>query len=203
MHRVMERMHLNAIEVWEWALERGIPVSRTLLDDARRSPDVVPPMWELLEAGGVHRDVEGEDKASTLASMVNLIPMPADADRGHMLAILEAREAMGSTGIGNGIAIPHVRNPILLAVGRPQVSLFLLRHPVDFESVDDLPVHAIFLVISSTVPVHLRILAQLGYILRDPGLRELLQRKAATDEILARIRELEPPPSHGAAGAKR
>jgi PTS system nitrogen regulatory IIA component len=135
--------------------------------------------------------------------MVNLIPMPADADRGHMLAILEAREAMGSTGIGNGIAIPHVRNPILLAVGRPQVSLFLLRHPVDFESVDDLPVHAIFLVISSTVPVHLRILAQLGYILRDPGLRELLQRKAATDEILARIRELEPPPSHGAAGAKR
>ncbi len=158
---------------------------------------------ELLESGGVHRDVAGDDKTSTLASMVSLIPLPAGEDRGHMLAILEAREAMGSTGIGDGIAIPHVRNPILLHVGKPQVSLFLLRHPVNFDSVDGLPVHAIFLVVSTTVPVHLRILAQLAYALRDPGLRELMQRQAGTEEILARIRELEPPPAASPSGAKR
>ena len=203
VHRIMERQHLNAIEVWEWAVERGVPVSRRLFEDARRSPDAVPPLWALLESGGVHRDVAGDDKTSTLASMVNLIPLPAEEDREHILAILEAREAMGSTGIGDGIAIPHVRNPILLHVGTPQVSLFLLRHPVDFDSVDSLPVHAIFLVISTTVPVHLRILAQLAYALRDPGLRELMQRQAGTEEILARIRELEPPPAASPSGAKR
>jgi PTS system nitrogen regulatory IIA component len=193
VHRVSEQLHLNAIEAWEWALEHGVPVSRRLLDEARRAPDVVPSLSLLLETGGIHRDVEGADKAATLASIVQRIPLPPDEDRDHMLAILEAREAMGSTGIGNGIAIPHVRNPILLHVERPQVSLFLLAHAVDFDSVDNLPVHAIFLVVSSAIPVHLRILAQLGFVLHDPALRALLQDRAGSDAILARIRELEAP----------
>jgi nitrogen PTS system EIIA component len=196
VHRVSERLHMNAIEVWEWAVERGIPVSRKLLDEARRTPDAVPPLSSLLESGGVHRDIGGEDKPSTLAHMVQQIPLPPDADREHLLAVLEAREAMGSTGIGDGIAIPHVRNPILLHVNRPQVSAFLLRTPVDFDAIDAQPVHTIFLVISSTVPGHLKILAQLGYLLRDASLRDLFRRQAPTDAILAHIRALE----HAAGG---
>jgi PTS system nitrogen regulatory IIA component len=191
VHRVSERLHLNAIEVWEWAVERGIAVSRDLLDEARRSPDAMPPLSQLLEAGGVHRDVGGEDKASTMAQMVQRIPLPPDSDRDHLLAILEAREAMGSTGIGDGIAIPHVRNPILLHVSRPQVSVFLLRRPVEFDAIDGLPVHTIFLVISATIPGHLRILSQMGFLLKDPALRQLFRRQAPTDEILARVLELE------------
>jgi nitrogen PTS system EIIA component len=197
VHRVSERLLLNAIEVWEWALERGIPASRRLLDEARRAPEEVPSIDRLLAAGGLHRDVEGTDKHSTFAAMVARIPLPAEVDREHLVAIIEAREAMGSTGIGDGIAIPHVRNPILLHVDAPQVSLFLLRHPVDFDSVDGQPVHAIFLVISPTIPAHLRILAQLGFVLRDPGLRELLRRQAPSEEILERVRTLEPPAAGG------
>ena len=41
VHRVNERLHCNAIELWEWALENGIPVSRTLFDQARAHPDAV------------------------------------------------------------------------------------------------------------------------------------------------------------------
>lgn len=190
VHRVNERQHLNAIEVWEWAVEQGIPVSRTLLDQARKVPEKVPPLAELLEAGGIHRDVEGTDKDAVLASIVGRLPLPADVDRDHLLAVLEAREAMGSTGIGDGIAIPHVRNPILLHVSRPLVALFLLKRPVDFDSIDGKPVHAVFLVISSSVPAHLRILAELGLALRDAELRELLQARAADDRIRDRVREL-------------
>ncbi len=190
VHRANERLHLNAIEVWEWAVEQGIPVSRSLLDAARRSPDEVPPLQTLLTTGGVHRDVEGADKPTVLASMVARLPLPAEVDREHLLAILEAREAMGSTGIGQGIAIPHVRNPILLHVDQPMVALFLLRHPVDFDSIDGQPVHAIFLVVSSSIPVHLRILAELGFALRDPRLRELLKERAPTEAILSQIGSL-------------
>jgi PTS system nitrogen regulatory IIA component len=191
VHRVTERLHLNAIEVWEWAVARGIPVSHELLDEARRTPEEVPPLAELLRAGGIHRDLEGHDKRSTLDNMVRRLTLPAEIDREHLLAILEAREAMGSTGIGDGIAIPHVRNPILLHVDRPQISLFLLRDPVDFDSIDRQPVHSVFMVISSSIPAHLRILAQLGFALRDPALRELLQRRAANDALLARVAELD------------
>lgn len=190
VHRANEQMHLNAIEVWEWAVERGIPVSRSLLDDARRTPDDVPPLGQLLAAGGIHRDVAGSDKATVLASMVARLPLPRDVDREHLLAVLEAREALGSTGIGDGIAIPHVRNPILLHVDQPMVALFLLRHPVDFDSIDGQPVHAVFLVVSTSIPVHLRILAEMGFALRDPALRELLQARAADDRIMTRIGEI-------------
>jgi PTS system nitrogen regulatory IIA component len=191
VHRVSERLHLNAIEVWEWAVERGIPVSRKLLEEAQRAPERVPSLAELVKAGGIHRQVEGDDKQAVLRAIVQRLPLPADADRDHLVAVLEAREAMGSTGIGGGIAIPHVRNPILLHVRQPSVSVFFLRRPVDYQSIDAQPVHTVFLVISPSVPVHLGILAQLGYTLRDESLRSLLQARAADDQILARLAALE------------
>lgn len=190
VHRADERLHLNAIEVWEWAVERGIPVSRSLLDEARRAPEEIPSLASLLTTGGIHRDVEGKDKSGVLVSIVARLPLPDDVDREHLLAVLEAREAMGSTGIGGGIAIPHVRNPILLHVDRPLVALFLLRHPVDFDSIDGRPVHAVFFVVSSSIPVHLRILAELGFALRDTTLRDLLLDRAPDERILSRLGDL-------------
>lgn len=191
VHRVNERLHLNAIEVWEWAMEHGIPASRGLLEEARRSPEEVPLLSTLLETGGVHRDVEGDDKSAVLAAIVRELPLSPEVDRDFLLTVLDAREAMGSTGIGDGIAIPHVRNPILLHVDQPFVSLCLLRRPVEFGAIDNKPVHAVFLVVSPTVPSHLKILAQLGFILRDQELRGLLARRAATSEILSHIKQIE------------
>lgn len=191
VHRVNERLHLNAIEVWEWAVEHGVPASRKLLEEARRSPDEVPPLSTLLEVGGIHHGVEGDDKSAVLAAIVKVLPLSKEVDRDFLLTVLDAREAMGSTGIGEGIAIPHVRNPILLHVDHPFVTLCLLRRPVEFGAIDGIPVHALFLVVSPTVPSHLRVLAQLTFVLRDPGLRRLLQARAPSDQILNHIRGLE------------
>src|SRR5213596_1959036 len=191
VHRVNERLYLNAIELWEWATENGIPVSRTLLEQAQRQPERVPPLSELLSAGGIHHDVGGKDKLGVLREIVQRLPLPAEIDRESLVTTLEAREAMGSTGIGDGIAIPHVRNPILLHVAAPFVTLCLLRHPVDFGAVDGQPVHALFTVISANVPGHLRILGQLGFALHDEELRRLLIHRAADAEILARVQAIE------------
>ncbi len=174
VHRVNERLHLNAIELWEWATENGISVSRTLLEQAQRQPEQVPPLSELLSAGGIHHDV-----------------LPAEVDREFLATTLEAREAMGSTGIGDGIAIPHVRNPILLHVTAPFVTLCLLRDAVEFDAVDGRPVHALFTVVSANVPGHLRILGQLGFVLHDQELRRLLNRRSPGSEILSRVRAAE------------
>ena len=190
-HTVNERLHLNAIELWEWATEQGIAVSRRLLDQARRRPEDVALLSELLVAGGVHHDVGGEGRAEVLREIVKRLPLPADADRDFLATVLEAREAMGSTGIGDGIAIPHVRNPILLHVAAPFVTLCLLHHPVAFDAIDGKPVHALFTVISPNVPAHLRILAQLGFVLRDKPLRALLEQRAGAEALLSRVRELE------------
>jgi len=190
-HRVNERLHLNAIELWEWATENGIPVSRSLLEQAQRHPEQVPPLSELLSIGGIHHEVGGDDKASVLREIVARLPLPAEIDREFLATTLEAREAMGSTGIGDGIAIPHVRNPILLHIAAPFVTLCLLRHPVAFGAVDGQPVHALFTVISTNVPGHLRILGQLGFVLHDAELRRLLIRRAPGPDILARVKGVE------------
>jgi len=191
VHRVNERLHLNAIELWEWATENGISVSRTLLEQAQRQPEQVPPLSELLSAGGIHHDVGGPDKASVLREIVQRLPLPAEVDREFLATTLEAREAMGSTGIGDGIAIPHVRNPILLHVTAPFVTLCLLRDAVEFDAVDGRPVHALFTVVSANVPGHLRILGQLGFVLHDQELRRLLNRRSPGSEILSRVRAAE------------
>ncbi len=186
-HRVNERLYFNAIEVWEWAAEHGVPVSRRLLDGARRSADRVPSLSALIREGGIHRDLAGASKSDVLRNLVRVLPLPDDVDREFLVAVLEAREAMGSTGIGDGIAIPHVRNPILLQVPTSFVALGLLREPIEFDAVDGQPVRALFLVVSQNVPTHLRILARLGYVLRDAELRRRLHDAAPTDAILERI----------------
>jgi PTS system nitrogen regulatory IIA component len=190
-HRVNERLLCNAIELWEWALENGIPVAKGLLDRARAAPEELRSLSALLAEGGVHRDVGGASKEEVLREVVRVLPLPNDVDREFLATVLEAREAMGSTGIGNGIAIPHVRNPILLHVTRPFVSLCLLRHPVEFGAVDGLPVSTLFVLVSPNIPVHLQILAKLSFVLRDVELRRLLSEAAPTDSILERISVLD------------
>ena len=133
VHRVNEGLRLNALELWEWATEQGVPVSRKLLERARKTPEPVPPLSTLLAVGGIHHDVGGQDRAGVLKEMVARLPLPDDVDRGFLTSVLEAREAMGSTGIGDGIAIPHVRNPIVLHIDHAFVTLALLRQPVEFE----------------------------------------------------------------------
>jgi PTS system nitrogen regulatory IIA component len=191
VHKANERLYLNGVELWEWAVEQSLPVSRSLLEHARRSPDEMPPLSELLRAGGIVYDIEAAEKPELLRAFVARLPLPPEQDRATLVSVLEAREAMGSTGIGDGIAIPHVRNPIVLHIEQPFVMLGLLHHPVAFDAVDGKPVHALFMVVSPTVPVHLRILAQLGFVLRDHVLRQLLQQRAPPDAILDQIEMLE------------
>jgi PTS system nitrogen regulatory IIA component len=201
-HRANERMYCNAIELWEWALESGVHVSRSLFERARQAPTEVPPLSTLLVEGGVNHDVGGRTKEEVLHEIVRLLPLPADVDREFLATVLEAREAMGSTGVGGGVAIPHVRNPILLHVDRPIVSLCLLRHPVEFDAIDGVPVHALFVVVSPDIPTHLRILAQLGFALRDERLRLLLREAAPADAILTRVAAAEVSSHRRAPGAR-
>ena len=143
-------------------------------------------------AGGIHRDVGGDSRGAVLRQVVQRLPLPADLDKDFLVDVLEARETLGSTGIGDGIAIPHVRNPILLHVTNPFVSLCLLRQAIDFGALDGRPVHALFVLVCPTVPMHLRVLAKLAYVLRDEELRHLLRSAAPSTLLLNRISAIDP-----------
>ena len=139
----------------------------------------------------MHYRVGGADKAAVLHAAVDMMKLPEEVDREFLYQVLLAREALGSTGIGEGIAIPHVRNPIVLHLSRPMVMLCFLKHPVDFGALDGQPVSALFILISPTVRAHLYLLSRLGFALRDPEFKKAVLRQASREEIIEPLRRLE------------
>ena len=144
-----------------------------------------------LRAGGIFQGLHGADKPTVLRAIVETLALPPNVNRESVSQLLLAREAMGSTARGEGIAIPHVRRPILLSGSRASISLCFLKHPVDFGAFDGKPVFAIFLLISPTARAHLHLLSRLSFALHDPSLRAALARRAPSVEILDEFQRVE------------
>jgi len=197
--RVNEQYRLNKVDLLEFASSRSMAISPELLADLE--PPALPSLAEAVRAGGVHRDVSGADKASILRAVVDRLPLPAKADRELLHRVLLAREALGSTGFGNGIAIPHPRNPIVLRIAKPEVAICYLDRPMDFEALDGKPVHTLVTLVSPSTRAHLHLLALVAAALRDPGVLAKLQAKAGVDEIVPEIARVEAAISRTRAGA--
>lgn len=188
--------------LFEWATARGMKIPPALFREPENGDrETLPNLVEALRAGGVIERVPGTDKRAVLAALVGHLKLPRGVDRAGLLQIIMAREHLGSTGIGEGIAIPHVRNPIVMRVPKPMIVLGLLQQPIEFGAVDGRPVHSLFLVITPTTRSHLHILSRLGYILQDHSIRQLLADRAPVDRILDAMGELESRiPSTGKTG---
>jgi PTS system nitrogen regulatory IIA component len=176
--------------VYEWATSRGVPIPGNLFE-TQSIPVAVPPLTRALRIGGVVAGLRGDDKHAVMTAAVEKLQLPPHADRGVILEMLLARERLGSTGIGAGCAIPHVRDPIVLRVQEPQITLFLLDHPIDFGAADQRPVHTLFLAITPTIQSHLLILSRLGTVLQDPEVQAAIAGRTDSDRMLAAIERVE------------
>jgi PTS system nitrogen regulatory IIA component len=184
-YRLSGQYRFHRAELLEWATANKIHVSPKIFEETEASTAPLPELHECLQAGGVFYRLSGADKPSVLRSVVETLRLPDGVDRGFLLEVLLAREALESTAMGDGIAIPHVRNPIVLHVQRPLVTLCFLEKSVEFGALDGQPVHTLFTLISPTVKAHLHLLSRLAYALRDAEFKALILRQASRDEILA------------------
>ncbi|HRZ12733.1 MAG TPA: PTS sugar transporter subunit IIA [Kiritimatiellia bacterium] len=151
----------------------------------------MPSLEQGLVNGGVFYRIEGTNPPSVLKAVVNLLRLPDSTDRDFLFQAMLAREALQSTGIGDGIAVPHVRNPLIIEVDKPLVCLCFLEKPVDFQALDGKPVFVLFTLVTPSVRAHLHLLSRLSFCLRDPTFKELLLRQASRDEILDAVRRIE------------
>jgi PTS system nitrogen regulatory IIA component len=189
-YRVKDRYRLNRVELLEWAGARAIKVAPEFFRENRATNGELL-LTDALRRGGVRADVACTDKASALKAVCDLLPLPGQIDRDELHAVLVAREALCSTGIGNGIAIPHPRGPIVLGLNEPHVTLAYLRQPVEYGALDGKPVSTLFVIISTTVHIHLTLLSHLMFALQDVEFRGLLDRHASAEAILAKSAEIE------------
>lgn len=190
-YQVHEQYRFNRAEILEWATSRKIPISPEIFAEPETSGIPMPTLSEALQNGGVNYRVVGADKWAVLKNVVQLLQLPEEVDRDFLYRVLVAREELSSTGIGDGIAIPHVRNPVVLHISKPMVTLFFLEHPVDFGAIDGQPVYALFMLISPTVRAHLHLISRLAFTLRDTAFREVVERKGLRDEILDAAKRVE------------
>ena len=195
-HRAGEQLRFNRVELQEWAVTHGWRAAPELL--APSSAEATPSLLAAFERGGIHYGVAGANREDVLRAVADLPGVPAGVDRALLAQLLIGREALASTAVGEGIAIPHPRDPLVVGVEAPHVLVCFPARPVDFGALDGCPVRLLFVVLSASVRQHLQILARLSFALHDAELRARLDRRAPAPEILDRLRELES--SGGPAG---
>ena len=187
--KIGDQYRFERSELFEFAMRERLRPNPALLQEADEASEVV--ISQSLSDGGIFYRVEGSTKKDAISNSLNMIK---GLDQGVTQPLLEmflAREELASTGIGDGIAIPHARGPLIGLVSRPLLSLSFLENPVEFQALDGKPVQALFLLVSPTVRTHLRILGQLAFALRDPVFKNIIQEQASRETILRTLRDLE------------
>jgi len=189
--RVNDQYRLHRSDLLERTSSREINIPAHVFEAPRSAGVSVPRLADGLRAGGIFYGLPGDDKPAVMRAIVKSLALPSNSDRESITQLLLAREALGSTAIGEGIAIPHVRRPILLNSSSPSITLCFLEKPVDFGAFDGQPVFAIFLLISPTARMHLHLLSRLSFALHDSQLKAALVHPAAREEILAEFERVE------------
>jgi nitrogen PTS system EIIA component len=186
-YRFQDQYRFNRAELLEWATSRRLNISSEIFREPEAEGQPIPSLLAALEAGGVFYRVSGSDKEGALREVVQVLRLPEEVDREFLLRVLLAREAIAPTAVGDGIAIPHVRNPVVLHVGRPSLALCYLERPIDYGALDGKPVGTLFTIISPTTRAHLHLMSKLSFVLRDSGVRRAVRQQAARQEILQQI----------------
>lgn len=189
--RVRDQVRFNRTDLLEWATVRRLPISLEVFDANLDPEDRTPNLMQALRVGGVHHDVPATDRDSALRAVVERTPMPASLDREFLIEVLVARENTISTAVGDGIAIPHVRQPVVAPGTSTAVSVSYLREPAAFGAPDEKPVQIIFLIVSPTIRAHLQMLAHVARAIFDPGFRAALDRRAPMEDLAAEAGRLE------------
>ena len=144
---------------------------------------------ELIERGGVYRDVRGASPREVLTSLIEALPPPAEA--GKLLEAVLEREALMPTSIGKGIALPHPRNPLLKSEDEQFAALAFLKQPVDWNSLDGELVDTLLLIVSASAKGHLRTLSEVTFFCHQEDFYRLLKERASLETLLRFIREAE------------
>lgn len=142
---------------------------------------------DLLHRESIDLQAAATDKKAAIDRLVDLMAASGNLnDKETYKKCVFAREEEGSTGIGEGIAIPHAKTD---AVKMPGLASMIVRSGVDYESLDDEPAYLFFLIAAPAdgANVHLDVLSRLSRLLMDDAFRENLMQAKTAEEYMTII----------------
>ena len=149
-------------------------------------------LGNLLDLRAISPRVGGSSKRQVLSVIADIAARSFGLPSDQVLDALLEREAAGSTGVGHGVAVPHAR---LEGIERMRAVFVRLEQPVAFEAVDDQPVDLLFALFApkGSSSEHLRALARVSRLLRQPEIREQLRQAKTAEAIhLLLVQEAQP-----------
>ncbi len=146
----------------------------------------------LVERGGVYYDVPGASPKELIDSVIGLMPPIEGVTAEELHRQIMEREALVSTGVGHGIALPHPRNPVLEGTNAPPlVAIAFPVMPIDWKTQDGSKVHTVFLIISVSAKQHLNTLSKINFLCQKEKFHSLIEARVSKKEIVAAIKEAE------------
>jgi PTS system nitrogen regulatory IIA component len=145
----------------------------------------------LVERGGIFYDVPGASPEELLAGLIARLPGEISPPKDLLLKAVLEREALMSTGIGKGIALPHPRNPLITDEDKQFVAIGFPEFPVDWKALDGKAVYAALLIVSASARLHLHTLSKVSFLCRQEEFLALLQDRAPKETITRVIGEAE------------
>jgi mannitol/fructose-specific phosphotransferase system IIA component (Ntr-type) len=141
---------------------------------------------QILRSGEVELNLQSNNRDDAFRELISRVPYlrkRPEAAQALLQALIE-REKLCSTGLGDGIALPHTRNSIPGLSDHPLLIFGRHEHGIDYGAVDGSPVHLFFLLIAPSVSQHLQILARLTRLLRRSEVRQALLDAHSREDVL-------------------
>src|SRR5881398_3407930 len=148
---------------------------------------------DLISAATIELRLRGRQRDDVLNELVGRIPEIAARPEAKLtlLRALQEREQLHSTGIGDGVALPHARNALVGLVEKPVVVFGRHDEGIGYSALDAKPARLFFLLVTTTVAQHLAVLARISRLIRDPKLRQNLMTSDRPEKVISLIREAE------------
>jgi PTS system nitrogen regulatory IIA component len=146
---------------------------------------------QLIRRGGIYYKVNGNDRAEFMSDFIGrLTALPPEKKQALFQAVME-REALMSTGMEKGIALPHPRTPMLEDGEEPFAAIAFPLSPLDWDTPDNSKVHTVFLIVSKSPKQHLSALSGINVLCSDENFFTLLSKQVSKAKIIAAIEETE------------
>lgn len=186
--KVNEQYRFNRAELLAWATSRRLNVSEQIFQEPATP---LPGLTEALRAGGIIYRMEGHQRDDALRHLAEGIRLSEQVDRAHLHELLRAREELGSTGQGRGLAIPQLLYPHTLEFSQAVLTVAFLETPIPFDALDGRPVDRFVAVISPTIRGFFHLLNRLQFALHDEGCRGVLAEGGSREAIMAEFERVE------------
>jgi PTS system nitrogen regulatory IIA component len=152
-------------------------------------------LFTLISRGGVYYQIPGDNSREALTNLIDMLKLPSSldeaVDRAELLKAVLEREALMTTAVGHGIALPHPRNPLVTETGLQFVAIAFPKTPVDWHALDGEPVRTLILIVSASAKQHLHTLSRINYFCQHGDFRALLESRAPKEAITQAVTEIE------------